>query len=341
MIYTISTNFFKQLKAEEYSCLASILFQFSNTQADCKIAIDAQSLVLDKYRDITHGMFCADIVRTWLELLSNISSSIEKCNVDLSNVADSEEMCVKVCSCVNGARNLIIHSFNSYPLPLEQDNSLLYDGKVIKVMDKDQAQLQLNNTAAIKIEKEDYLVYIQRLLRENEELKRMISMPINTLQEVKSRLAYFKQVIENNDGYKLCYRNGRRVSQESDLQLMFRFVWYESETSVDREVNNGRGPVDYKISKGRKDETLVEFKLASSTKLKQNLKNQLSIYKNANQTEFAIAVIVYFSQKELKRVNAILKELQLEGNENIMLIDASKKESASNAKSTNHLCLSQ
>lgn len=48
---------------------------------------------------------------------------------------------------------------------------------------------------------------------------------------------------------------------------------------VNREVNNGRGPVDFKISKGSKDTTLVEFKLASNSKLKNNLAKQVDIYK--------------------------------------------------------------
>ena len=113
---------------------------------------------------------------------------------------------------------------------------------------------------------------------------------------------------------------------------MFRFVWYDTRLSVDREVNNGRGPVDYKVSMGNDDQTLVEFKLASSTKLKQNLENQVEIYKKANQTEAALTAIVYFEKKEYKSVIKILKNLELEGNENIVLIDASQKESASNVK---------
>lgn len=106
--------------------------------------------------------------------------------------------------------------------------------------------------------------------------------------------------------------------------------WFSTGFSVDREVNNGRGPVDYKVSNGRDDQTLIEFKLASNTKLEKNLANQVDVYKTANQTDSALTAILYFSDREQERVLKILKALQLEGNENIVLIDASPKESASN-----------
>lgn len=58
---------------------------------------------------------------------------------------------------------------------------------------------------------------------------------------------------------------------------MYRLVWYGSQISVDMEVNNGRGPVDYKTSYGKENATLVEFKLASNSMSKQNLSKQVDI----------------------------------------------------------------
>ena len=108
-------------------------------------------------------------------------------------------------------------------------------------------------------------------------------------------------------------------------------VWYASKLDVNSEVNNGRGSVDYKISYGRKDSTLVEFKLASNTKLRKNLENQVEIYKKANLTENAIKVIMFFLDAELNKVKRILKELGLADCRDIVLIDArNNKVSASN-----------
>ena len=101
---------------------------------------------------------------------------------------------------------------------------------------------------------------------------------------------------------------------------------------VNREVNNGRGPVDYKVSKGSKDTTVVEFKLARNTKLEANLKNQVEIYKKANNTENALKVILYFNEKEKSKVDDILRKLRVKRAPNIILIDASKENKISASK---------
>lgn len=116
------------------------------------------------------------------------------------------------------------------------------------------------------------------------------------------------------------------------MQVIYRLVWYGSSLDVNREVNNGRGPVDYKISYGKKNSTLVEFKLASNSKLKQNLAKQVEIYKAASETERAIKVIMYFTEKEYEKLCTVLNELGLADCKDIVLIDArdDNKESASN-----------
>ena len=144
----------------------------------------------------------------------------------------------------------------------------------------------------------------------------------NTFEEARSRVEYLKQVIENQDGYRVFYRNGRLIMQEKHLQIFYLLTWFGSAADVNREVNNGRGPVDFKISKGALDRTLIEFKLASNKKLKQNLENQVEIYKKANKTPKAITVITFFTENEETRVKMILRELHRENDPNVILIDA-------------------
>lgn len=83
---------------------------------------------------------------------------------------------------------------------------------------------------------------------------------------------------------------------EKDLQLLFKLTWFATIFDVNAEVNNGRGPVDFKISKGDLDKTLVEFKLASNSKLKQNIANQVQVYEAANNTNQSMKVILYFNE---------------------------------------------
>ncbi|USK82106.1 hypothetical protein QRD90_09590 [Peribacillus frigoritolerans] len=144
----------------------------------------------------------------------------------------------------------------------------------------------------------------------------------DTFEESLKRVKYMKHVIEDNDGYRIFYSKGQPIKREDDLQILYRLTWFASESDVNREVNNGRGPVDYKVSRGNKDKTLIEFKLASNSQLKRNLQNQVEVYEKANDTKKSIKVILYFSEQELNKVAKILRELKLTEAQNIILVDA-------------------
>lgn len=156
--------------------------------------------------------------------------------------------------------------------------------------------------------------------------------PLSSYDEAMQRVLYMKDVIEKNDGYRFFYSKGQPIKREVDIQLIFKLTWFASKMDVNREANNGRGPVDYSISKGSFDKTLVEFKLASNTQLKRNLLNQVKIYEIANNTKKSIKVIIYFDKNELLSVNSILKELKLTADNSIILIDASRDNKISASK---------
>src|SRR5262245_62044906 len=120
--------------------------------------------------------------------------------------------------------------------------------------------------------------------------------------------------------------------EESDLHILFRFVWFGSPSDVGTEANDGRGPVDFKISRGAKDKTLVEMKLASNTALERNLQKQLPIYQAASDAKHGIKAIIYFSASEKQRVDTILNRLGLQGHRDVVLIDARNDNKPSGSK---------
>ncbi len=152
-----------------------------------------------------------------------------------------------------------------------------------------------------------------------------------TYAEAHDRIAFLKKVIEDQDGWRLFYIDGKPVRREKDLQVLFRLTWRGTPSDVNREVNNGRGPVDFSISRGSGDKTLVEFKLASNSQLAQNLKHQLEVYQRAGQAQHVIKVVLYFTEGEFARVRELLKSLGLSKHKDIMLIDGREKISASKA----------
>lgn len=159
------------------------------------------------------------------------------------------------------------------------------------------------------------------------------TQPRDTYEEARDRVLFLKDVMENKDGYRIFYHGGEPVEREADFQLLFKLVWYATPSDVNSEVNNGRGPVDFKVSRGSADRSLVEFKLAKNTKLKQNLEKQVAIYEAAGDADRSLKVIGYFSADQLGRVQRILRDLNLQNDPSIILIDcrADNKPSASTA----------
>jgi hypothetical protein len=143
------------------------------------------------------------------------------------------------------------------------------------------------------------------------------------------RAKYLKDYIENKDGYKMFYHNNTTYKREKDIHFLYGLTWYKTPFDVNKEVNNGRGAVDFKVSHGSTDQTLIEFKLASNTHIKRNLEKQTQIYLKANKGAKKVIVIVVLNESEAKKMNKILTDLKLHGKKNIVLIDARKDNKAS------------
>jgi hypothetical protein len=157
--------------------------------------------------------------------------------------------------------------------------------------------------------------------------------PQTSYEEALARVAAFKQYVENQDGYKLINRRGQPFSSEGEVQLYFGLAMVGTTFDVNREPNNGRGPVDFKLSKGKFDKSLIEFKLGKNTQLRRNLEKQVPIYEAANETKQSVTVIVNYTASDVMRVESILNDLKLASRDNIVVIDArsDNKPSASKA----------
>ncbi len=186
----------------------------------------------------------------------------------------------------------------------------------------------------IEFSQQVYISNVQNFVRELRKTDFYTKEPKTSFEEAKNKIEILKKFIENKDGYRLFYdKKGKVVSNESDVQLLFMLTCSDSIFDINREPNNGRGPVDFTVSFGKKDKTLVEFKLAKNKQLKRNLQKQVEVYGEANETKMAFKVIIYFSADDYDRANRILKEIELENKSNIILIDARRdnKPSASKA----------
>lgn len=145
----------------------------------------------------------------------------------------------------------------------------------------------------------------------------------SSYDEARAAVRDFKHYVEHQDGYKLINRGGGKpFASEREVQTFFGLLLARSRFDVNREPNNGRGPVDFKISSGAHDKSLIEFKLAKSTALQRNLQKQVEIYKIANKTPDAMKVIIAYTAAEMERVDCVLVDLGLAGDPSVVVIDA-------------------
>lgn len=200
----------------------------------------------------------------------------------------------------------------------------------LKELDGDQAvHMSADKVIATEYFFVEQLMALQKTLRE---ASSYYDVGRTTYEESHARLAYLKDVIENKGGHHIFYRDGKAVDRESDLQILFRLVWFGTPSDAGTEANDGRGPVDFKISRGAKDKTLVEMKLARNTKLERNLERQLPIYQAASDAKNGIKAIIFFTIEEQLRVQHILRKLGVEGHRDIVLIDARDDNKPSGSK---------
>lgn len=174
---------------------------------------------------------------------------------------------------------------------------------------------------------------LEELLAIKEEVKELSNSSVgknnnqSSYDEAMYRVKILKSVIEDKGGFKVF--KALENQNEAMFQQLFKFVKECSVWDINAEVNNGQGPVDFTVSKGSEDKTVIEFKLAKSSSLKRNLQHQVEVYKKANNTDNAIVAILYFNQEEFEHVTKVLQELNLNMMENVILIDGEQKLSAS------------
>ncbi len=155
--------------------------------------------------------------------------------------------------------------------------------------------------------------------------------PWTSYDEALDRVLTFKDYVEKQDGYRVINGN-QRPSKETEVQIFFGLIWCYTDFDVNREPNNGRGPVDFKVSYGAGDKSLIEFKLAGNRSLKRNLERQLPIYEGANKTRQSVKVIICYTAKDQQRVARILKDLGIEQEKSVVVVDARRDNKPSGSK---------
>ena len=124
------------------------------------------------------------------------------------------------------------------------------------------------------------------------------------------------------------------------MQLLFNGIIEQyciaNDIDLTREVNQGRGPVDFRFSSGYQKRVLLEIKLARNTKFWHGLEEQLPKYLQIDTMKEGIFLVTIYNEKDKDRVKEINSKVIHVNQKNdlkikILVIDAiPHKPSASN-----------
>jgi hypothetical protein len=122
----------------------------------------------------------------------------------------------------------------------------------------------------------------------------------------------FEEFVINNSGYKLLWdQDFNRAKNEEASQLLFLGIakHYTKANNIDisREVNLGRGPVDFKFSNGYINRALLEVKLAKNSKFWNGLDAQLIKYLEVEDIKVGYFLVICYKKEDFDKVRGIEK----------------------------------
>jgi hypothetical protein len=126
---------------------------------------------------------------------------------------------------------------------------------------------------------------------------------------VNAIVRQFKRLIEENGLSRLLYSDEGKQRPEKFSQLLFYSLadtyCKANNLDVSAEPNAGRGPVDFKISRGYDARATVELKLSSNSGALNGLLAQLPTYAKAEQSAYSCFVLIVTGRTRTK-VNEIV-----------------------------------
>ncbi len=144
----------------------------------------------------------------------------------------------------------------------------------------------------------------------------LIQSSADLLGAVQSFVNQFKVYVEDNSGWELLWNDDGKPKRERAFQALFQGIviahCIAHDIDVSREANIGRGPVDFKFSKGYRSRVLLEAKLANNSKFWSGLKKQLPKYLEAEEVQkgvFLVACLRDQDFKRLKNIRQVAKEV--------------------------------
>ena len=147
-------------------------------------------------------------------------------------------------------------------------------------------------------------------------------------------IGIFKDWVENNRGWAEIQNAPTKKREKAVQRFMHLGAKYYvdvNDLDISCEADEGRGPVDVKMSRG-KDKTLAEIKLSSNSQCLHGYQEQVIEYAAAERTRSLIYVFIDVGNPgRLKTIKTLHRKNQIEGKAcpELVIIDARQKKAAS------------
>ncbi len=157
--------------------------------------------------------------------------------------------------------------------------------------------------------------------------------PAEAIAVVRAIIGHFKKLIEHNGLWEVIHDRPERTSQLTFYAIADAYC-KANDLDLSPEANGGRGPVDFKLSRGANVKILVEVKRSTNTRLFHGFERQLPIYEAAEDSQHSFFLVVQETKRRTKALHKVLK-LELERRSRslrtpeVRIVDASPKPSAS------------
>lgn len=165
------------------------------------------------------------------------------------------------------------------------------------------------------------------------------------IEEFVINLAHgFKHAVEEQGGWKLLWDEGREKHRKEDIVqslagMMWRYQCKVANIDINREIETGRGPVDFKFSSGWEERVLLEVKHLDSRAFLTGLKNQTLQYLKSDQSYIGVYLVIQYEEtvlmdNRIQEINNEVQRLRAEGKRlTVVFVNASpNKKSASKLK---------
>lgn len=121
----------------------------------------------------------------------------------------------------------------------------------------------------------------------------------------------FQFYVKERKGNKLLWL-GETPAPELNAQILFDLLTDQysrlADINTDREIETGRGPVDFKFSKGQKYQAHLEVKRAISNQLEHGLEKQLPAYLHADRVRIGFYVVICYDEGDIKKAEDLADE---------------------------------